>query len=128
MTRITSTILVMMLLMNGTATIMEVSGLSDDLGVQIETGVDDAMDRLVNDMQRGFSPNINIIESFVSLALASVRVFEILVNAVYVAPTLMMNILGGGELVNLIVTVFMAPMYLISTLEIVFLATGRDTV
>lgn len=128
MTRITSTILVMMLLMNGTATIMEASGLNDDLGVQMDTGVDRAMDNLVNDMQKGFSPNVNIIESFVSLALAGTRIFQILVNAVYVAPTLMINILGGGSLVTTIVTVFMAPLYMISTLEIVFLATGRDTV
>lgn len=128
MTRITSTVLVMLLLMNGTATIMEASGLSEDLGVQINTGVDDAMDSLVNDMQRGFSPNVNIIESFVSLALAGVRVFQILVSAVYTAPVLMINILGGGSFVTTVVTVIMAPLYMISTLEILYMATGNDAV
>lgn len=128
MTRITSTVLAMMLLLNGAATVMEVSGLSDDIGIEMETGVDREMDKFVNDMKNGFSPNINIVESVISLTLAAVRVFFILVNAVYVAPELMINILGGGGLVETFVYVLMGPMYMISTLELLFMATGSDAV
>lgn len=126
MTRITSTILAIMLLMNGTATIMEASGFSEDIGIVIETGVDKQMEKLVHDMKQGFSPNVNIIQSFISLALAAVRVFLILVNAVYTAPPLMINLLGGGSLVNLVVTTVSLPIYLISTLEILYMATQRS--
>jgi len=128
MTRITSTVLVMLLLMNGTVAITEASGLSDDWGIQVETGVDETMDELVAEMEQGFSPNVNIIQSFVSLAIAGVRVFQIVVETVYVAPQLLINLFGGGSLVSTFVYVIMAPMYLISTLEILYMATGNDMV
>lgn len=128
MTRITSTILAVMLLMNGGAAVMEVSGLSEDIGINIETGIDQQMDQFVDDMKKGFNPNVNIIESFISLALAGLRVFFILVEALYAAPTLMMNLLGGSATVNAIVAMVMAPLYMISTLEMLYMASGRSAV
>lgn len=128
MTRITSTILVMMILLNGTTTVMEASGLSEDLGVTLAPGVSDAMDNVITEMKKGFSPNVNIIESFISLALAGLRLFQVVVEGLYAAPTMFINLLGGGSFVEAAVTVLFAPAYLISTLELLFIATGRDTV
>jgi len=128
MTRITSTVLVVLILMNGTATIMSASGLSQDTGVQIAPGVTDTMDKVIVKMKEGFNPNVNVIQSFISMAVAGMRLFQVVITGVYAAPTAMANLLGGGELVNTIVTVLFAPMYLIATLELVFMATGRDMV
>lgn len=128
MTRITSTILALMLLMNGGAAVMEVSGLSEDIGINIETGIDQQMQQFTQDMKNGFNPNVNIIESFVSLALAAVRVFFILVEAVYAAPNLAMNLLGGGATVNAFVGMVSLPLYMVATLELLYMATGRDAV
>lgn len=128
MTRITTTVLVLTLLLNGTATIMEASGLNDDLGVELNTGVDDAMDEVVTEMKKGFSPNVNIVESFISLALAALRVFQVVIEGVFAAPTLINNILGGSALVETVVAAFFAPMYIISTLELIALAIQYETV
>jgi len=127
-TRITSTVLVVLILMNGTATIMSASGLSQDTGVQIAPGVTDTMDKVIDKMKEGFNPDVNVIRSFISMAVAGMRLFQVVITGVYAAPTAMANLLGGGELVNTIITVLFAPMYLIATLELVFMATGRDMV
>lgn len=128
MTRITTTVFIMLVLMNGSATIMDVSGLSEDLGVEIETGVDDRISEAVDELRNGFSPNANIVESFVGLAIAGGRVFLAVVEGIVAAPTLMINILGGGELVTTVVTVVMAPLYVISTLELLTIVIGNETI
>lgn len=128
MTRITSTILIMMVLLNGTATVFEVSGLSDDLGIEYSTGVSETMDDVVQEMKKGFNPQVGVIESLISLAVAAITFFEVIVDAVFAAPDLMKNLLGRGEFVNTVVDVLAAPLYIIATLEIVFLAVGRDMV
>jgi len=128
MSRITSTILVLMLLMNGTVTVMATSGLTEDLGVQVAPGISDQMDQVVTEMQNGFSPNIGIIESFISLALAGLNIFTILVTGLWALPTAMINIFGGSSLVATIVTVLFAPAYMLATLEMVYMASGRDMI
>lgn len=128
MTRITSTVLVVLILMNGTATVMAASGFSADVGVQIAPGVTDTMDKVIDQMRQGFSPNVNVIESFISMAVAAMRLFQVVIEGVYAAPAAMINLLGGGTVVETTVMALFAPMYLISTLEIVFIATGRDMV
>ncbi|MDR9431757.1 MAG: hypothetical protein RI568_13805 [Natronomonas sp.] len=128
MTRITTTVLVMVILMNSGATIMDVSGLNDDLGVEMETGVSDAVDETVEEMKTAFDPNIGSVESLISLSLAAIGVFEIVIEGVFSAPTMMINILGGGEVVETVVLGLFAPMYAISTLELVSIAIGSRTV
>jgi len=128
MTRITTTVLIMMVLLNGSATIMEASGLNDDLGVEIRTGVDEKMGEIVNETNGAFDPNINVVESFISLSVAAINVFGLIIEGVFAAPTLMINILGGSSLVETAVTVFMAPLYIIATLEIIAIAIGNPTV
>lgn len=128
MTRITTTVLVMVILMNSGATIMDVSGLNDDLGVEMETGVSDAVDETVEEMKTAFDPNIGSVESLISLSLAAIGVFEIVIEGVFSAPTMMINILGGGEVVETVVLGLFAPMYAISTLELISVAVGTRTV
>lgn len=124
MTRITSTILVFMILINGGVTIMESSGLSDDLGVELAPGVSEAMDNVTERMKQGFQPNIGVVESLINLFLAGLGIFQVVIEAVFAAPSMFMN-LGFPDY---IVSALFAPAYLISTLEMVFIATGRDLV
>lgn len=124
MTRVTSTILVFMILLNGSITVYEGSGLADDTGVSLAPGVNDAMDTVITEMKKGFNPNIGVVESLISLFLAGLNIFRVVVEGLYAAPSMFLN-LGFPDW---IVIPFMAPLYLISTLEMVFLATGRDLV
>lgn len=124
MARITTTILVLLLLMNGTVTIMASSGLSEDIGVELAPGITDKMDDVVSEMKKGFSPNTNIVESFVSLAVAGVRLFQVVIEGTYAAPKAFMN-LGVPAWFVIPMT---APLYLIATLEAVYIALGRQSV
>jgi len=128
MTRITTTVLVMVILMNGAATIMDVSGLSDDLNVEMETGVGDSVEQTIEDLQNAFDPNISSVESLISLSLAAFRTFNIVISGVFAAPTMLINIFGGSQLVETVVTVMFAPMYVISTLELIAVTLGNETV
>jgi len=128
MTRITTTVLVMVILMNGSATIMDVSGLSDDLGVEMETGVSDSVSETVDELKDAFNPNISGVESLISLSLAALGVFEIVIEGVFAAPTMLINIFGGSTIVETVVTVLFAPMYVISTLELIAVSLGNETV
>lgn len=128
MTRITSTILVFMLLANGTVTVMAASGLSEDIGVELAPGVSDQMETVTEQMKKGFSPNINIVESFISMALAGLNILTVLVTGLWALPTMMINLFGGSGLVATIVTALFAPMYMLATLEMVYMATGRDMI
>lgn len=124
MTRITTTILIFMILMNGTVTIMEGSGLADDLGVDLAPGISDRMDSVVNEMKGGFQPDTSVIESLVSVLVAAGSLFLVVIQGLYAAPAMFLN-LGFPEW---IVIPFFAPAYLVSTMELVFLLTGRDTI
>jgi len=128
MTRITTTVLVLVILMNGAATMMAASGLSDDLGVNMETGVSDSVDQTVEDMENAFDPNISAVESLISLALAAFRTFQIVISGVFAAPTMLINIFGGSTFVSTAITVLFAPMYAISTLELIAITLGNETV
>lgn len=128
MTRITTTILVFTILLNGSATIMDVSGLSDDLGVEMETGVSDEVQESIERVQDAFNPNIGSLQSLISLSLAALNVIEIVIEGVLAAPTLLINILGGSTLVETVVTVFFAPVYVISTLEMIAMIGVGETV
>jgi len=127
-TRITSTVLIFLLLLNGTAQIMTVSGLSDDIGVELNPGAEEAMDNAVSSAQAGFDPNVGAIESLVSFVTAGFDLFSVFVSSAWAAPTMLKNLLGGGAVVKTVVDVIMLPLYLVSTLELIYVATGRDTV
>jgi len=124
MTRITSTVLVILLLLNGSASIMEASGLSDDLGVDISPGVDRALNDAVSTAKDGFSSRAGPLDTLFALFISAMKLFETLTQAVFAAPTMFTNMGFPGWFVY---PVF-APMYVVSTLEIVYVATGRDLV
>lgn len=124
MARITTTIVVFLLLANGTVTVMSASGLSEDLGVELAPGVSESMNDVVDKMKEGFSPNIGVVESVLSMALAGLGIFEVVITGLFAAPTMFMNL---GFPSWIVLPVF-APAYLVSTLEMVFIATGRDAI
>ena len=128
MSRITTTVLVAVILMNGASTIMDVSGLSEDLNVEMETGVSNEVQETIDDMKDAFNPNVGSVQSLISLALAALGVFEIVISGTFAAPTLVINILGGGQVVETVVTVLFAPLYAISTLELIAVSLGTQTV
>lgn len=124
MTRITTTIVVFMILLNGSVTIMSASGLSEDLGVSLAPGVESSMDKLVSDMKKGFSPNAGLGETLFTLFVGALRLFRVIVEGLYAAPSMFLNL---GFPSWLVIPLF-APLYMLSTLELVYVATGRNTI
>lgn len=124
MTRVTTSILVFLVLANGAATVMSTSGLSDDLGVQLNPGIDNEMDSVVEEMKNGFNPSTTVVESLLSMLVAFGRLFLVVIQGMYAAPTMLIN-LGFPDY---LVTVFFAPAYVLSTLELGSIVIGRRTV
>jgi hypothetical protein len=123
MARVTTYFLLFLLLLNGSVAMMEASGLSEDLDVTLAPGVDSSLDKTVDEFQEGFSPTAGLGETLFSLFIGAIRLFETAVNAVWAAPQMLMNL---GFPAWIVVPVA-APIYIVSTLEIVSIATGRRT-
>jgi len=124
MSRVTTTLLILLLLANGAASVMAASGLSEDIGVQLNPGIEQKMDTIVTDMKEGFSPNNNIVESLLLAASAFGKIFVLVAQGVFTAPTMLIN-LGFPEY---IVVAFSAPVYLVATMELGSIVIGRRTV
>ena len=123
MARITTTIFVFTLLLNATAGVMAASGLSEDVGVSIAPGIGENMDKAQEALD-GFDPNVSIIESFVALAVAAGRLFSAVITGAFALPSALINM----GIPVWAVTAFAGPLYVISTLELVALMVGRETV
>jgi hypothetical protein len=128
MGRISTTVFVMMLCMNAAAITMEASGLNEDLGVDIETGVDEGLTDSVETLKKGFDPSTAVVESFVAIGIGAGKTFTTVISGIFLLPTMMTNLLGGSDLVEVIVAAFMAPMYAISGLELISIILGHPTV
>lgn len=128
MTRVTTTLLIVLVLANGTVGIMSASGLSDDLGVSLSTGTqaaaDDAVDRSKEEEGGGFSTGQGGGETLFGLFVSGVGLIKDLVTGVFAFPTLLIN-LGFP---SWIVVPLTTPLYIIAVLEILYVATGRDMV
>jgi hypothetical protein len=122
MTRVTSTILIAVILMNGTVGIMASSGLQEDIGVQLAPGVSDSVDQSVDKAKSGLNADAGIGETLVSVILSGLLLFKGIIVGVFAAPTMFVN-LGFPAWV---VAPIAAPLYVIATLEFIFIATGRD--
>lgn len=122
MTRITTTLLVMVLLLNGAVGVMEASGLANDLGVEFAPGVSDAVQDIKTDAQAGFSVSGGMGETLFSLFASGLGVFKLAVEVVFALPQLLRNLGIPGY----VVTFVMVPVYVISLLEFAYVATGRD--
>lgn len=124
MTRITTTLLMMLILLNGSVVVMEGSGLTDDIGVTLSPGVDKAVDDTLEDAKRGFSSNAGAGDTLIALFGSAVGAFNIFIHGVFSLPDMFLN-LGFPEW---IVFPLFAPVYLLSALELAYAATGRDLV
>lgn len=124
MTRVTSTILVILILMNGTVTVMEGSGLASDLGVELAPGVSETMNDIVETAKEGFEVGAGLGETLFSLFAAGLGVMRLVFETTFAAPQMFLN-LGFPQW--FVVPVF-APVYVIGLLELVYAATGRDLV
>lgn len=119
--RITSVVLVMLLLMNGTVTVMAGSGLTDDLGVELAPGVEQEMDNLIEHVKAGFEPGGGLGDTLFGLFAAAGSAFSLLVTAATSAPAMFSN-LGFPDW---IVYPFFTPLYLISFLDLIYAFTQR---
>lgn len=124
MTRITTTVFVVLLLMNGTVSVMAASGMSEDLGVQLAPGISDSMESAIDSLRNGFSPSAGIGETLFTLFIAGLQILNIIIDAITATPIMFLNL---GFPSWLVLPLFV-PMYAISTLELVYVATGRDMV
>lgn len=134
MARVSTTILVVLVLMNGTAGIMDASGLSDDLGVELSTGVSDALDNAMHQASCsfddgtttsddcGFAPGTGVGSTLFGLFVSALYFAQAVFQAVFAAPSMFMN-LGFP---SWFVTPIFAPMYIVAALELLYTATGRD--
>ena len=121
MSRISTNILIILVLINGSIGIMDASGLSEDTGVHLNTGVSDKLDQSIQTAKDGFNPGSGIGETLFGLFVSAFYFFEALIMSVFSAPSLFIN-LGFPEW--FVVPLF-APLYIIATLDLVYAATGR---
>ena len=121
MTRVTTTLLILLILMNGATTIMAASGLSGQLGVQLDPGGDGrlqaANQTAANESNIDEGPGDTLFSLFTRVG----AIFSTITGAVFAAPTMFMN-LGFP---SWIVVPLFAPVYIISSLEIFAIVTGR---
>jgi len=124
MTRITTTVFVLIVLMNGTVTVMAGSGFNEDVGVELAPGISESMDNAIQELRDGFKPSAGLGETLFTTLVAGYQVLNIVVNAITATPRMFLN-LGFPDY---IVYPLFAPMYAISTLELIYMATGRDAI
>lgn len=124
MSRIISSVLVFLILMNGTVTMMTASGLNEDLGVTLAPGIDDSMDNLIESMKDAFDPDAGLGQTLFSLFISAVTVGEIMIKGLAAAPQAFLSM----GFPSWIIFPLFAPMYMLSTLYLVYLATGRQSV
>lgn len=124
MTRITTTILIVMVLLNGTVTVMEGSGLSEDIGVTLAPGVSESIDDVIKNAKDGFTASEGLGDTLFSLFAAAGGTFRVLISGVFSLPAMFLNL---GFPSWMVLPIF-APMYIVSTLEIIFAFTGRDMI
>lgn len=122
MSRISTSILVILILLNGSVGIMEASGLTEDIGVELDTGVGDSMDKAINHATNGFNPGDGAGSTLFGLFVSAFYFLNTLFNAIFSAPAMFMNL---GFPSWFVVPIF-APMYVIATLDLIYAATGRD--
>lgn len=122
MSRVTTTLLILMILVNGSVGIMSSSGLEADLGVSLAPGVSDSVDSAVQTAERGLSANSGFAQTLIALILSALQLFSALIRAVFAFPQMLMNL----GIPSWIVVPVSLPLYVIAALEFVFLATGRD--
>lgn len=125
MTRITSTILVVVILMNSTVAIMAGSGFSEDVGVTLAPGISDEIEDINQNLRTAFSPaETGAGETLFALFLGAANTFQLVIKGAFAAQTVFINLGFPSWLVYPLI----APLYAIAGLELIYLATGRNTI
>lgn len=123
MSRITTTIVIVMVLTNGGVTAMEGSGLTEDLGVTLAPGVNETVDNLTDNLRK-FQTSEGLGDTLFALFASAGAVAELLVEGAFAVPGMLLN-LGFPSYV---VGPLFAPMYVLGSLEVVSIFTGRRLV
>lgn len=123
MSRITTTILVVLILTNGSASIMIASGLSEDLGVTLAPGMDSTIDETTQALEE-FRTSEGLGDTLFALFSSAGNSLKFVVSGAFALPTMLTNLGFPGW----IVVPLFAPAYILGTLEIVSVFTGRDMV
>lgn len=124
MTRITTTLLVFLILSNGAVTIMEGSGLSEDLGISIAPGISGEVNELTTLAKDGFQSSEGLGDTLFTLFAAAYSLVSLFMQSLWALPTMFLN-MGFPAWIVVPLT---APLYLISTLEVLYVASGRQMV
>jgi hypothetical protein len=122
MSRVSTNILVILILINSAVGIADASGLSEDVGVELDTGVSESLDNAISTAQDGFAPDSGAGETLFTLFVGAFFFAQAMFQTVFSAPTLFLNL---GFPVWFVVPVT-APLYVIAMLDLVYIATGRD--
>lgn len=120
--RMSTAVLIFLLLLNGSATMMTASGLAGDIGVNPNPGLNDEMDSIVTDSKDAFNPNSGVGDTLFAMFGAAFSAFKLLIQGVFSAPTMFVNL---GFPSWFVIPVF-APMYFVVTLDLIYVATGRS--
>ncbi|MGB9966111.1 hypothetical protein [Halobacterium hubeiense] len=121
MSRIAATAVIVLLLLNGMSTAMAASGLSEDIGVELNPGAEKTMDKIVKNAKDGFDPSANIVESFVGVSLAALNTGKLVIQGMTTAAPVMFLNLGFPEW--FVVPMF-APMYILVMFYFIYIVTG----
>lgn len=124
MSRIMTTVLIALVLMNGAVTVMEGSGLAEDVGVTLAPGISERADSIVETMKGGFQPGTSVVASLLSIAISVGNLFLLVLQSAYAFPTALLNL---GFPTWFVVPVF-APFYILGTLELALVVLGRRSV
>lgn len=122
MSRISTNILIILVLINGSVGIADASGLSEDTGVSLETGVGESLDKSVAHAKKGFAPGSGAGQTLYNLFWSAWNFFKTLIVGTYSAPSAFINL---GFPAWFIVPLF-APLYIIAVLDLIYAAAGRD--
>lgn len=124
MTRITTTLLVFLILSNGAVTVMEGSGLSEDLGVNLAPGISEEVNTLTDKAKDGFQASEGLGDTLFTLFSAGFTLVSIFMQSLWAFPNMLLNLGIPSWFVWPVTT----PLYLIATLEVMYAATGRRMV
>lgn len=120
--RMSTAVLVFLLLLNGSASIMSASGLTADMGINPSPEMQEEMDNVIGHAQEGFGPNAGIGDTLFAMFGAALSTVNTIVTGIFLAPQMFINL---GFPSWFVVPVF-APMYLVVTYDLIFVATGRS--
>lgn len=124
MARIMTAVLATLVIMNGSITVMEGSGLAEDTGIELAPGISERANSIVETMKGGFQPGTGIVQSLLALIVSVGSLFLLVLEGAFAFPTAMLN-LGFP---NWIVVPFFSLFYVVGTLELALLMLGRRSV